>query len=109
MNVTDTQAQAFLNKAKEYSFNVCVDGAVLCVYKKFIPGDNLAFANAEMDANTLLDMVKETSAGSTWGTDGASIGGAIGLQQGYMKLKKSGCSKRVLAAIKKLNHPFVIE
>ena len=89
-------------KAKEYNFNVSCGGTVLSVRKRFTPGDKMAYTCAESEANTLLGMVPRTEPGSTWGTDGGSVGGAIGLQGGYMELNRSGCSKRVIKAIQKL-------
>jgi hypothetical protein len=95
-------AQAFVNKSKEYGFSYSANGCVLSVCKKFTPGDKAAYCAAESDANILLSMVKRTTAGSTWGTDGGSIGGHVGLTGGYMTLNKSGCSNRILAQIAKI-------
>ena len=54
---SDTLAQNVINKAKEYGFSVKVRGSTMVVHKQFIPGDKDAYTAAEMDANTLLDMV----------------------------------------------------
>lgn len=100
-SASDTLAQNVINKANEYGFSVTVRGASLVVNKRFTPNDKDAYTRAESEANDILDMVPMTSPGSIWGTDGASIGGHVGLTNGYMTLNKSGCSKRVLNAIAK--------
>jgi len=94
-------ASKVLSMAKETGFAVSVRGSVLSVRKSFTPGDCDAYTMAEGDANSILGMVKRTEPGSTWGTDGGSIGGYVGLKGGYMELHKSGCSKRILSAIAK--------
>jgi hypothetical protein len=90
-----------LSMAKETGFQIAVSGSVLTVHKRFTPGDHDAYTMAEGDANSIVGLVKRTEPGSTWGTDGGSIGGHVGLQGGYMTLHKSGCSKRILNAIAK--------
>lgn len=94
-------AKMVVDKAKEYGFNVTVSGSVMTVYKRFSPGDKQAFTIAESEAGSLLSMVKMVEPGSTWGTDGGSVGGHVGLTGGYMQMHKSGCSKRILSAISK--------
>jgi hypothetical protein len=95
-------AKAIVAKAKEYGFSVKAGGTVVTVHKTFTPGDKQAYCNAESDANTILGMIRRTEPGSTWGTDGASIGGHIGLTNGYMTLNKSGCSKQIVKELAKL-------
>ena len=95
-------AQNVINKAKEYGFSVSVNGASVTVHKQFTPGDKDAYTNAECDANSILCMMPMKTPGSVWGTDGASVGGHVGLTHGYMTLNKSGCSKRVLNALAKM-------
>lgn len=95
-------ARSVINKAKEYGFSVSVRGSSMVVHKQFTPNDKDAYTKAESEANDLLDMVAMTSPGSVWGTDGASIGGHVGLTNGYMTMNKSGCSKRVLNALAKM-------
>lgn len=100
-NTPSDVASKVISKARENGFAVSVSGSVLSVRKSFTPGDCDAYTMAECDANSILGMVKRTEPGSTWGTDGGSIGGYAGLKGGYMELHKSGCSKRILAAIAK--------
>jgi hypothetical protein len=96
-----TIAHAFRAKCAEYGFTYAVRGSVVEVRKFFAPGDCNAYTQAEGEANTLVYMLLVTSPGSVWGTDGASIGGHMGLTGGYMKLNRSGISKRVIAALSK--------
>ncbi len=98
----ERQALDVIAKAETYGFSVRVHGATMTVHKQFTPGDKDAYTKAESEANDLLDMVPMTSPGSVWGTDGASVGGHVGLTNGYMTLNKSGCGKRVLNALAKL-------
>jgi hypothetical protein len=100
-NTPSDVASKVISKARETGFTVSVSGSVLSVRKSFTPGDSDAYTMAECDANSILGMVKRTEPGSTWGTDGGSIGGHVGLKGGYMELHKSGCSKRILSAIAK--------
>ena len=94
-------AASVIAYANDKGFSVSVNRSTLSVRKTFTPGDHDAYTQAEGDANTILGMVRMVEPGSVWGTDGASVGGHIGLTNGYMELHKSGCSKRVLSAIAK--------
>ncbi len=95
-------ARNVVAKAKEWGFKITdANGTVFTVHKTFTPDDKAAYSSAESDANSLVNMVRRTESGSIWGTDGGSIGGAIGLKGGYMTLHKSGCSKQILSAIRK--------
>lgn len=74
---------------------------ILTLCKTFPAGDSAAYADAE----TMVGIIYEaptTQAGSVWGTDGGSIGGYVGLKGGYMRLHKSGVSKRWLAKLRKI-------
>ena len=95
-------ATKITERAKEYGCRVEIRGGIVTVSKQFAPGDKGAYAAAETDVGIILGMVPTTSAGSTWGTDGLSVGGAVGLQNGCMRLNKSGGSVRVINALKKL-------
>lgn len=95
-------AVAFVEKCKEYGFTFSAQGSRVSVSKNFPAGSTNEFAKAETDSSILLDMIPTTAAGSTWGTDGASVGGAIALQSGEFKMTKSGCALRVINALNKL-------
>ena len=95
-------ANKILALAKDYNCHLEVRGEILTVTKRFTPGSNSEYAAAESDVSSIIYTLPSTSAGSVWGTDGQSIGGMVGLNGGYMKLNRSGGSKRVLNALKKL-------
>jgi hypothetical protein len=101
MNAKELAAK-IADRAKEYGCSIEIRGSIVTVTKRFTPSDKSAYALAETDVGIILGMVPTTSAGSTWGTDGLSIGGAVGLQNGYMKMNKSGGSVRVINALKKI-------
>jgi hypothetical protein len=96
-------ATNIVNKAKEYGFKIAASGCVITVHKNFTPGDNSAYCKAESEAYELVGMVKRTEPGSTWGGTSDGIGGMIAIQNGSMILHKSGCSKRILSQIAKIN------
>lgn len=96
-------AQEFLALCKKNGITIeRITGTVLTLYKSFTPGNCLEYSNAE-NSVSILYYVPCTSAGSIWGTDGATIGGAVGLAGGYMRLNRSGVSKRFLKELEKLN------
>lgn len=103
--MTNLEVQAivekFLSECQEYSFTPSVRGdTCVIVQRKFTPGDKQAFTECDMMASGVLDIIPQRG-GSQFGTDGGSIGGAIGLQTGKFHLTATGCSKRVVAALKK--------
>lgn len=95
-------ATKMLELAKASACRIEVRGSILTVTKTFTPGSKSEYSAAESDVGSIIYSLPSTSAGSVWGTDGGSVGGHVGLTGGYMKLNKSGGSKRVLAALSKL-------
>lgn len=95
------QAARFLAECREAGFEVSGGGGVVTISKSFTPGDRAAYVECDMTGPLLLCQVPKTGPGSTWGTDGGSIGGHAGLVGGYYRLKASGCSKRFTAALVK--------
>lgn len=77
-----------------------ITSSILTLSKRFTPGDANGYTGAETDVGIIYEVPQRD--GSTWGTDGGSIGGAIGLQNGRMVLNRSGCHKRFLAKLAKL-------
>ena len=77
------------------------NGGLITLTKAFQPGDKVAFGDAESDVSVIYE-IPTTAPGSIWGTDGASVGGYSAVQNGLMKLSRSGCSKRWLAQVAKL-------
>lgn len=73
----------------------------LALIKTFRPGDKEAYVMAESDVGIIYE-TPSVGAGSVWGTDGGSVGGMVGLNGGYMVLKKSNVSKRWLAKVQRL-------
>lgn len=95
-------AEAFLADAKAHGFRVSVKLGLVTIHKTFEPGDTAAYVTADGDGPAVLSGVPVTGPGSTWGTDGASVGGAAGLSGGYYRLNVSGVSKRFTNALTKL-------
>lgn len=93
-------AADFLAKAREYGVSVEIRGSILTLSKTFTPGSNEEYVAAESDVGLIYE-APQSAAGSTWGTDGGSIGGAVGLQGGYMKLNRSGVNKMWLKRLAK--------
>lgn len=93
-------AALFVAKCNEYGWSYSIRGTVVTIVKTFAPNDKQAFSDCDMDAYTVFDYCP-LKGGSIWGTDGGSIGGAMGLQNGCYKLNKSGTGKAFLAALAK--------
>lgn len=60
------------------------------------------FVRADMEYYSILGILPSTSAGSVWGTDGGGIGALSAMRSGVFTMHKSGGSRRVLTALKKL-------
>jgi hypothetical protein len=93
----DERAAEIRAKAKELGLRVTAHGSIVSVTGSFTPGDNDAYMKMETDAYSILRMFRQTSAGSTWGSDSGSVGGAIGLGKGQFVLNRSGIEKRLAA------------
>lgn len=94
------QAQSFISAAQEYGFDVLVRGSIITLSKRFTPNDKSAFADCDMTYSIVFGHVPARG-GSEWGTDGGSVGGAIGLQKGEFVMNKSGVNKTFLKALQK--------
>lgn len=62
---------------------------IVTIQKTFTPGDKDAYVACDIDAYELISLVP-LNGGSVWGTDSASVGGYVGLSNGYYRLNKSG-------------------
>lgn len=102
LSKNQVMAKEFVDKCKEYGFTYSISDSVLKVFKTISANSNQDFSEAEAQSYSLLACVPQTKAGSVWGTDGGSIGGLSAIQSGSFHMYKSGCSARVLNAIKKL-------
>ena len=76
---------------------------LLTLSKGFQAGSSRGFTDAESDVGVIY-YAPQTQAGSTWGTDGGSIGGHSAMLNGMMRLNRSGVSKRWLAKLAKRRH-----
>lgn len=95
----EIQAAAVRAEAARYGLRVSARDGVVTVYGTFTAGDAEAYARMEANAYAILAMCRQTRAGSVWGTDSGSVGGYVGLKNGYVELKKSGVDKRLAAAL----------
>ena len=102
MSKANDDARKLLNKANELEWSVSVRGSILTITKHIRPGSNDDFVTADMEYYSILSLLPSTSAGSTWGTDGGGIGAISAMNSGVFTMKKSGGSKRVLNALKKI-------
>ena len=97
------QAAEFLAEAARHGFTVepISNPEVVTIALSFEPGDRDAYVAADGVAWSVLSAAPMLYPGTTWGTDGASVGGHAGLTGGYYRLSKSGVSKRFTNAAKK--------
>lgn len=73
---------------------------VLTITKHIKGADD--FCVADQQYYFILGLLPTTSPGSMWGTDGGGVGALSAMKSGVFKMNKSGGSKRVLNALKKL-------
>lgn len=99
-NVQD-QVNAFVAACRAAGFNWVCEPNVVRVYKDFTPGDKVAFTECDMTAASLLALAP-LRGGSTWGTDGGSVGGYSALIHGRYELKKTGDGTRFKALLNKV-------
>ena len=98
------QAAEFLADARRHGFTVepIRHPEVVTIALSFEPGDRDAYVAADGVAWSVLSGAPMLYPGTTWGTDGASVGGHAGLTGGYYRLSKSGVSRRFVKALAKL-------
>jgi hypothetical protein len=77
--------------------------ATILVIRKSFDSTKEAFVVADSEYYGILSLIPSTSAGSIWGTDGGGCGALAAIKSGVFEMKKSGCSKRVLNALNKLD------
>jgi len=99
MSKSKTQAEQFLFAAAELGFVAHVRNDLVELRAYFTPGDRAAFARLDSQAESLMADLPSTRAGSTWGTQGHTVGGHAALVNGAYCLKRSGVSKRLLNAL----------
>lgn len=103
MSKAKSIAQDIHDKATSLGWTYLVRGNVLTI-RKDIDSDNESFVKADMEYYDILSLAPQTEPGSMWGTDGGGIGALSALKSNVFVMNKSGISKRVLSALKKLNN-----
>ena len=103
---TAQSVEAFVSAARREGFSWKVNDRgldVVEITKSFAPGDRDAYVQCDATAYSVLMHAPVVAPGTTWGTDGASVGGHAGMIGGYFRLAKSGVSKRFLKALVKIS------
>lgn len=95
-----SEVQSFVSRVRAAGFDLSAHGCIVTVSRTFAPGDREAFVDCDMFAGSYLAELPATQPGSTWGTDGGSIGGAVAIKSGKFTLNRSGISKKVVALIR---------
>ena len=91
----DEQVKAIKAEASEMGLKIIYHDGIVTVRGSFETGDRDAYVKMEGDAYTILRYFRQVRAGSVWGTDSGSIGGHVGLTNGYVTMNKSGVDKRL--------------
>lgn len=97
-------AKEILDTATKLGWAIVVRGSILTIVKSITPGSNDSFAKADGEYYDILGRLPSTSPGSMWGTDGGGIGALTAMNTGTFTMHKSGGSKLVLKALRKLNN-----
>jgi hypothetical protein len=95
-------AREIFDTAARLGWTLEVRGSILTTKKRFTPGDNDGFIEADMMYYEILDLLPRTRAGSDWGTDGGGIGALSAIKSGVFTMNRSGGSKPVLKALAKI-------
>lgn len=97
-------AQLLIDTAERTNWKLSCnpDSGSISVTRIFTKGDIEAYMDADNSWGEVLSLAPMTRSGSGWGTDSASVGGAVGLDNGYYRMNKSGISKTVIAQLQKL-------
>ena len=101
MGTTDVElARSIARDAAELGLTLTVaPGGVVTAERHFEPLDRRAYAAAEADCLHVLARIPQTRPGTTWGTTSDSVGGHVGLTNGYCRLNMSGASLRLCRAL----------
>jgi hypothetical protein len=97
--VSTFDVSGWKSKVEAAGFRVSAHGCIVTLSRTFAPGDHSAFVDCDMFAEGYLLELPQTQPGSTWGTDGGSVGGYFAVQSGNFRLNRSGISKRVIAKL----------
>ena len=104
MSLVNTQVAEFIAACKEYGFVFEARGTIVTIRRNFIPS-TATYGQTEMASSIVLGYVP-AKGGSTWGSDGGSIGGAMAMQTGRFVMNVSGVSKRFINALKKIPYTY---
>ncbi len=97
---TAKQVANFKSACDRLGWSYSVSFQVVTVQKNFTPDDKAAYTECDSEAYELLALVP-LKGGSIWGTDGGSVGGYVGLTNGYYRLNKSGSGTRFINLLAK--------
>lgn len=84
----------FLEACRYDGWSYSVRDSIVTITKNFPPGSNADYIAADAVSFHILGLLP-AGTGSTWGTDGGSVGGGVGLAKGFYTLNRSGVHKRV--------------
>ena len=88
----------FIESTKRAGFTIDrASGCVVTISKRIVPNDADSFRDADMSC-PIYDL-PQTSPGSTWGTDGGSMGGHSAMIHGVYRMNRSGVSRRIVSAL----------
>jgi hypothetical protein len=96
--------EQFAELCKKYGIvieNMLQISGILRLTKNFTPGSMEEYVAIDNEM-TIIYEVPTTDSGSIWGTISDGIGGYSAVKNGQYVMNRSGCSKRWLAALKKL-------
>ena len=102
MSDAKTIATKIFDTARELGWRVSVRGSGILTVTKTGIRSREDFVRADMEYYSILGLLPTTSPGSIWGTDGGGVGAISAMNTGVFTMNKSGGSKRVLAALKKI-------
>lgn len=103
MSKAEETARAILAAAQEAGFTVSVRPNNVMVIEKRLGMDRQKdFVDADMSYGSILSLMPRTSPGSDWGTDGGGVGAISAMNSGVFRMHRSGCSARVVSALKRL-------
>lgn len=102
MSKAKESAKKILDVANAYGWKVEVFGNVLKIRKHFEPGNLDEYVKADAEWYAILGELPSVEPGSIWGDDGSGVGAVGAHKNGVFKMNKSGGSKRVLNALRKM-------
>ncbi len=97
----------FVRSALQQGVTIEIRGTLLTMSRRF-DGTAQGFVAAETAVGLIYEAPQSRS-GSTWGTDGGSIGGLSAVRSGCMVLHRSGVNRRWLAAVDRLQATAAVD